>query len=149
MRESTIESGQFDNLLSKLFRRKEIRLKECTKPLPGITDYDLGNNDSRNVLSRCREEVCDRHKLFIILFQVSETFVSLAKVFFKYCFNNLSFQLLAKCNAPILVTYSFFLNVSKQCLVGKIQRTFQRNRPANSIPEESPLITSVEAFPSD
>ena len=49
---------------------KKINLKECTKPLPEDANYDLENNDSRNVLTQCHLELCYfAIKCILILFQ--------------------------------------------------------------------------------
>ena len=52
---------QVKKIKKKIVRKekKKISLKECTQPFLQDANYDLENNDSRNVLSQCRLELCD------------------------------------------------------------------------------------------
>ena len=51
-------SSLSEKIRKKIVREQE-RYKESTKPLVLEANYDLQNNDSGNVLSQCRLELCD------------------------------------------------------------------------------------------
>jgi len=121
-------------------------------------NYDLENNDLKNVLSECHLESCD-FSITYILHCSRYPRCSAYQDFFKYCFSNLCFQLpqnvmwtdeikpvvrhkWGKIGPSYLLNkdgdLAFLFYFSKQHLVGNIQGKFQKICSVTFISEESP-----------